>query len=332
VTEPQDGGKEMKLWIALGLVLLLATSVFAVEPKEYLMRPDFGTEQLGDYPCQFFYHIPISPEDLRSYYWAFSGWDCDTWMGQCFECWHQNTYGLDPMDPLLDHTVQAIEFLDFAGYGTLYPGLFTIELCMFCQDPVTKNPVEDPPGWYTPLWCSGPIETHPGWNIFYLDPPVCVTDCCLDLGPPPAYPAVLMMAHLVGTDCAYPAFAWDNMSSPTLAGFAMHDIGCLPVHYPRPYVCYWDQMHSGYYGVHPFSCCDEYGNPVAIPAPFPYCPPLNLVDPRDTTTCPGYFCLPDGVVGQQYGFLELAWTIYLDRSGPTATEGTTWGNIKSMYR
>jgi hypothetical protein len=63
-------------------------------------------------------------------------------------------------------------------------------------------------------------------------------------------------------------------------------------------------MHSGFYGQN-----------------FTYCPPQGLLDGRDTT--------PDGT---QFGFVELAWRVYLLCTGPTAGEPATWGDIKSMYR
>ncbi len=50
-------------------------------------------------------------------------------------------------------------------------------------------------------------------------------------------------------------------------------------------------------------------------------PPVWFTDQNDTT--------PDAA---QYGYVELAWRIYLVCSGPTSTEPTAWGNIKSMYR
>lgn len=96
----------------------------------------------------------------------------------------------------------------------------------------------------------------------------------------------------------------DNISTPLGEGCPMHDLGCLPALYPRPYVGHYSIMHSGYYG-----------------QGFEYCPPLWFKDGNDTTAD-----------GSQYGFVELKWRIYLACSGPTATEGTTWGDIKSMYR
>lgn len=310
----------MKLWIALGLVLIFATSAFGLESKAYQMREDFGTEPVGDYPCQYYYYVPCP---TYAWFWSFTGWEYCDWIGVGFECSEQLTGGY-MHDPFNDHVIQQVRILDFAGYGTVYPGLFTVEFCAFCLDPVTMNPVEED-GMYNALWCSGPVETHFAWNYIPIDPPISVCDCSLDPGPPPAYPAVLIMAHHVGTSVGYPAWGFDNISTNIEEGCIMHDYSCLPAHYPRPYVCYWDHMHSGYYGNWQPVIDDM------VEAPFPYCPPLNFCDGRDTT-CVGSLCYPDGINGTQYGFIELAWRLYFDRSGPTATEGTTWGNIKSMYK
>jgi hypothetical protein len=94
----------------------------------------------------------------------------------------------------------------------------------------------------------------------------------------------------------------------------MHDYGCLPVLYPRPYTSHYPVMHSGFYG-----------------QDFTYCPPLNFCDGRDTT-CAGSLCFPDGINGTQYGFIELCWRLYITCSGPTKTQTATWGDIKSLYR
>jgi hypothetical protein len=63
-------------------------------------------------------------------------------------------------------------------------------------------------------------------------------------------------------------------------------------------------VHSGYYGID-----------------FAYCPPLWFADAYDTTE--------EATV---YGFLELAWRLFVDCKGPDATKGATWSTIKSMYR
>jgi len=55
-------------------------------------------------------------------------------------------------------------------------------------------------------------------------------------------------------------------------------------------------MHSGFYG-----------------QAFEHCPPQWFRDPGDTT--------PDGTL---YGYVELAWRIYLACHGPTAVQPVTW--------
>jgi hypothetical protein len=117
-------------------------------------------------------------------------------------------------------------------------------------------------------------------------------------------PRILVTATHTGTDGIYPAWGMDNISTGIETACIMHEYGCCPALYPRPYVSHYRTIHSGFYG----------------PA-FMYCPPQWFCDGRDTT--------PDCDL---YGFIELAWRVYMICSGPTATEPSTWGNIKSMYR
>jgi hypothetical protein len=90
-----------------------------------------------------------------------------------------------------------------------------------------------------------------------------------------------------------------------MLGCNMHEHGCLPALYPRPYTSHYSAMHSGYYGN----------------GSFQYCPPERFRDGRDST--------PDGTL---YGCIELAWRLYLSCSGPSATEPSTWGAIKAIYK
>jgi hypothetical protein len=100
----------------------------------------------------------------------------------------------------------------------------------------------------------------------------------------------------------------DNISTAIEMGCVMHDISCLPAIYPRgavtPGVCNGN-VHGGYFGNYQWE----------------YLPPLGFLDGRDTT--------PDG---SQFGFIELAWTIYIGCAHPTADQPITWSSIKSMYR
>jgi hypothetical protein len=285
----------MRLCIVLALVLVLATSAFAWEKKSLQMREDYGTEPLYDTALQYYYYIPCP---TYSWFWVFTGWTCGDVIGACFCVGDPSLGGWPTADPYTCHTVEQIRVLDFAGYGTVYPGLFTVEFCLWCCDPECGNPIGPP---YIPLWCSGPVELHFGWNYILTNPPdgVCITECCREWCPP-GYPCILVTAKHIGILCQYPAWGLDNISTPIEQGCIMHDLGCMPVVFPRL------TSHSGYYG----PCYD-----------FVYCPPLVFCDGRDTTSnC------------TQFGLLELAWRIYLRCEGPTGTEPSTWGNIKAMYK
>jgi hypothetical protein len=289
----------MRLCTVLALVLVLATTVFAWEKKAYQMREDFDTEPLSPGVLQYYYFTPCP---TYSWFWVFTGWSCGDVIGEVFYIGDMSMGGWTPCDPHNDHEVWQIRVLDFAGYGTVYPGLFDVEFCIWCADPTDHNPVGPP---YVPLWCSGRWVTHFGWNFIPVNPPVCITECCTTCDPP-GWPVILVTAKHIGTLCDYPAWGLDNISTPLEQACVMHDLGCMPVLYPRPWVSHYPVIHSGYYG----SCYD-----------FEYCPPLLFCDGRDTT--------PDC---SQFGFLELAWRIYTNFTGPTATEPSTWGNIKSMYK
>ena len=156
------------------------------------------------------------------------------------------------------------------------------------------------------LW-SQSLATFFAWNYFPVDPPICISSCAVDPGPPASRPRILVtMTHTPGyeSDCNYNAWGTDVISTNLEYGCVMHDYGCLPAVYPRPYTSHYSTIHSGYYGVN-----------------LEYCPPQWFKDPNDST--------PDGT---EYGFLELCWRIYLTCSGPTETRPATWGSIKSMYR
>ena len=52
----------MKLYtvLAIALVLVLATSVLALDKKAFTMREDFGTETLSDCAMNYYYYTPSS--------------------------------------------------------------------------------------------------------------------------------------------------------------------------------------------------------------------------------------------------------------------------------
>ncbi len=275
--------------------ILVGSSALALEKQAYQMREHFETEPLEDVcALQYYYYIPCP---TYSWFWAFTGWDVGDVIGQWFEIGDLSTGGFGICDPVQCHNLNQIRILDFAGYGTTHPGLFTIEFDIFCSDqygcPVGPS-----------LWNSGPRETGFAWNYFDIDPPVSICPCATDPGPPPSAPRVLVTATHVGPQGVYPAWGMDNISTGIEVGCIMHDLDCLPGLYPRPYVSHYPTMHSGYYGFD-----------------FEYCPPQWWKDGRDTTDD-----------GSQYGFIELAWRLYVVCGGPTETRPTTWGDIKSMYR
>jgi hypothetical protein len=269
----------MKLLVT-GLILLLATAAFGLEKQAYQLRDDFGAEELYDSALQYYYYIPCP---TYSWFWAFTGWEPGDIIGTFFSVGDQGTGGWTPCDPFNCHTLETVRVLDFAGYGTVYVGWFTFQLDVWC-----------PPCPFIRLWQSGPCETHFGWNYFDVIPPLCLTPCFDGEGL-----TFVVTATMTGSYAGYPAWGFDNVSTPVTTGCNMHDIGCMAAVFPRMFV------NSGYFGV---------GDPCQ------YDPPLMLKDGADTT--------PDG---SMYGFIELAWRVYVSCYGFTPAQATTWGNIKSMY-
>ncbi|MBW2172931.1 MAG: hypothetical protein JRF69_13385 [Deltaproteobacteria bacterium] len=91
----------------------------------------------------------------------------------------------------------------------------------------------------------------------------------------------------------------------------MHDLACLPAVFPRTWAGGMGaSVHSGYVGSYPF----QYWPPLPLPDGSPY----------------------DRDLGERYGFVEAAWRMYFNCSGPTrlkkGTQPTTWGGIKSLYQ
>ena len=292
----------MRLCIVLALVLVLATSAFALEKKAYQMKEDFGTEPLYDCTLNYYYYVPCP---TYSWFWAFTGWTPGEIIGMCFNLADEGTGGSGLCDPGMCHELEQIRILDFAGYGTVYPGLFTIEFDVYCAPEYCCGPTAP----MIHLWNSGPVETGYAWNYFAVDTdpltpevidPLCLTECYS-----PDYFGIVVTATHTGPNGTYPAWGFDNISTGIEVGCIMHDYGCLPALYPRGW-CGGPEpkVHSGYIGTFPFE----------------YWPMPCFTDGRDTT--------PDGT---QFGCIELAWRIYLICSGPTATQPSTWGNIKSMY-
>lgn len=283
----------MRRFAAAVLVLLLAAPASGFESSPFLMREDFGPESLSDCGLQYYYYIPCP---TYSWFWAFAGCGVNEGIGAWFQVGDVSMGQLNVCDPINCYTLEEFRILDFSGYGTVYPGLFTVMFDIYCCD-------EDGCPVGPSLWNSGPRETHFAWNYIPVEPPLSIYDCSSDPGPPPSGPRILIISTGIGTACSYPAWGLDNISTHIDEGCELIDIGGLPAIYPRPFVSYYPTMHSGWYG-----------------ADFAYCPPLWLPDGRDTTRDL-----------TQFGFIELAWTIYLTCTG-TSTEPSTWGHIKAMYR
>jgi hypothetical protein len=293
----------MKVITVVALVLILASSVYGLDKKAFQMRDDFGTEPLWDCYLSYYYYIP-SP--TYSWFWGFNNWAANDVIGTMFTI-GDPTMGLTtttcPPAPVTcapcdAQTIQQFRVLDFAGYGTTYPGLYTVDFAIYCSD-AQGSPVG------AALWTSGPQELCVGsWTTIDVAPDLCVTECHSEPGAPYCYPRFLVTAKMIGSNPLYPTFGLDNISGPIADGSLMHDTGCCPALYPRPYVSHYNTIHSGYYG-----------------PDFTYNPGLWIADPNDTT-----------VDYTQFGFLEWAWRVYMINSGPTGTEPSTWGNIKSMYR
>jgi hypothetical protein len=269
------------------MILLVASSVFAYEKKAYRMKEDFGTETLQDCVLQYYYYIPCP---TYSYFWGYYGWQQGEVIGTWFTIGDQSTGGYAPCDQRNCHRLEQFRVGDFAGYGTTYPGLFTVSFNIWCAD---ENGCPDGPS----LWSSGDWEMHFGWNYVPVDPPLCLTDCCVERVPLRRTPRILITATHVGSDCTYPDWIFDNISTPLENECSMTDFGGMEALYPRPSNSHYETMHSGYYGTEAFE----------------YCPPLNFSDGRDTTED-----------ASQYGCIELAWRVYLDCTGPCPARLRLW--------
>jgi len=284
----------MKQFIAVVLVLFLTAPAYGFEKKAFKMREDFGAASLSDCALQYYYYCPCP---TYGWFWSFTGQSSPDVFAAWFQVGDISMGGYAACDPVNCHALEQFRILDFSGYGTAYPGLFTQRFDVYCCD-------EDGCPVGPSLWTSGPWEFHYAWNYIPVDPPLSICDCSVDPGPPPSGPRILIASTAIGTDGGYPAWGFDNISTGLEQGCEMIDIGGWPALYPRPYNSHYATLHSGYYG-----------------PDFMYSPPQRFCDGRDTTRdC------------SQFGFIEFAWTIYLICSGPTATVPTTWGNIKSMYR
>lgn len=294
--QPQNEVYMMRksLILTIALLVLMTAAARAYEAKEYQLSESFSLATAEECYLQYYYYIPCP---TQSWFWGFFEWEYNDVIGQYFVIGDASTGIYDPCDPQECHTLDRFRVLDFAGYGSMYPGDFTVEFDVWCADadgcPVGPS-----------LWNSGPVETVHNWGFIDVDPPIFLTSCCIDPGPPPEYPRILITATHVGSDATYPRWGTDNISAPIAEACEMHDIGCLNALYPRPTSSHYTTIHSGYYGVD-----------------FTYCPPLWFLDGDDTSAG-----------GTDFGYVEFAWRLYLLCEGPDAVEPTSWGVIKNMYR
>lgn len=284
----------MRRPVAVLFVLALSASAFAFEKTAYTMKDDFGSEPVYDCYMNYYYYVPCP---TLSWFWGFQGWSRGDVIGVFFSVGDVSMFTGSSCDPLSCRSLRQIRVLDFAGYGSIYPGRFTVEMEVYCSDgqgcPIGPA-----------LWSSGPWETGYAWNYIPLRPALCLPDCSVQAEPALGYPSILVTATMVGTDAGYPQWGFDNISSTAATGCRLHDYSCLAALYPRPYSSQYSTVHSGYYG-----------------RDFTYCPPRWFCDGRDSS--------PER---DEYGFIEAAWRIYLGCGGPSLTQPDTWNSIKSVYR
>jgi hypothetical protein len=209
---------KVKIVTVITLVLVLASAALAFEMKPYQIKEDFGTEPLYDCVLQYYYYIPCP---TYSWFWAFA-LSIGDMIGVCFDIGDQGTGGWGACDPSLCQSLEPIRILDFAVYGTVYPGLFTIEFDAYWAHEPCCGPAQP----FIHLWNSGPLETSYGWNYFRVEPPLCLGPCCLEYQPPSS-PSIVITATHTGSEGTYPAWGLDNISTPLEAGCVMHDIGCI---------------------------------------------------------------------------------------------------------
>ena len=278
----------MKL-VCLGCAVLTALAVTyvadsscALEIAPYRMADDFAVEPpplAADWALQYYYYIPAP---TASWFWG-ANLEPGEILGVCYHLGDLSTGGYSSPDPEADYEYQLVGFriLDFAGYGRVYPGLYTVEFDIYCADylgcPVGHS-----------LWNSGQRETGYGWNYVDVDPSLDICECASVSHPYLCFsPRFIILATQLGQRAGSPAWGLDNISSPARAGVDMHDVGGLPALYPRPAVSTYPLIHSGRYG-----------------QDFTYCPPQAFADGRDSTAG-----------ASEYGYLELAWRVYFDTPG-----------------
>ncbi|MFH1313261.1 MAG: hypothetical protein ABIJ00_08535 [Candidatus Eisenbacteria bacterium] len=287
--------------ITLWVVLICVPVGTILAQRAFQLKEDYELDPLSDCALQYYYYIPCP---TYSWFWSYYYWDIGDVAGSWFDIGDLSTGGFGACDPTDCHTLDQIRILNSGvvcqgPFGQSYPGAY-VHFEVHCADEIGR-----PVG--PTLWRSNTmlLDTY-GWNYIDVDPPISICGCAIDPGPPASTPRILVtIAVHPGTAPWCMELGADNISDAIGEGCDMHDDGCLPALYPRPHVGYYPTMHSAFYR--------QMGTV--------YDPPKLIRDRNDTT--------PDRT---QYGYVELAWRIYLTCSGPSERYSTTWGGVKSLYR
>jgi hypothetical protein len=290
--------KAVLLWF---VAALLAWSL-AFAQRSFKIKEDFDVELLTECMLQYYYYVPCP---TYAWFWSYYYWDVGDVAGEWFDIGDMSMGGFEACDPSDCMTLSQLRILNMGiicqdpwGYGT-YPGAY-VHFDVYCGDDVGR-----PVG--PSLWRSDTILLEDfGWNYIPVDPPLSICGCATVPGPPASQPRVLVT---ITVDPGAPGWCMelggDNISDTVTDGCQMHDYGCLPALYPRPLVSHYTTMHSAFYrqlGV-------------------TYDPPKLIRDRNDTT--------PDHT---QYGYVELAWRIYLSCTGPSTASPSSWSGLKALFR
>jgi hypothetical protein len=288
--------------VMLAAVLFFSVlSGTALGQDHFKFKEDFEMDPLSDCALQYYYYIPCP---TYSWFWSYYYWDRGDVAGEWFDIGDVPTGGFDACDPTNCVTLDRIRILSTGcacqgPSGEFYPGAY-VHYEVHCADEIGR-----PVG--PSLWSSGEmLLADYGWNYIDVDPPLSICGCVTDPESPASTPRILVtiMVH-AGSAPWCMELGGDNISDALFNECTMHEDGCLPALYPRPYVSHYPVMHSGFYR--------QMG--------IEYDPPKPIRDRNDTT--------PDRT---QYGYVELAWRIYLSCTGPSDRSSTTWGALKSLYR
>ena len=128
------------LLVTLTVLFAGASTVSGFDKKAFRMREDFGAEALYDCYIQYYYYMPCP---TYSWFWGISNEGKDTY-GVFFMVGDVSMGSGQACDPLLCFSPYTLRVLDFAGYGTAYPGLFSVkfEKSAFLPEGITDLPEE----------------------------------------------------------------------------------------------------------------------------------------------------------------------------------------------